>query len=83
MFYNMDIYTRNIYLITYIESHIRIYNYMLCVSFGELPAEFYAISKEEIKREQQARTDAAERLGMLRTKAMRERDEMRELRKYR
>ncbi|XP_067938283.1 UBX domain-containing protein 6-like isoform X2 [Watersipora subatra] len=51
--------------------------------FGELPTEFYAISKEEIKREQQAREEAVQKLGMLRTKAMRERDELRELRKYR
>lgn len=52
-------------------------------SFGEIPTEFYNITKEELKREQQARQDAVEKLGMLRTKAMRERDEIRELRKYR
>ncbi|KAF6029257.1 UBXN6 [Bugula neritina] len=51
--------------------------------FGELPDEFYAVSKEEIKREQQAKRDAVEKLGMLRTKAMRERDELKELRRYR
>ncbi|CAH1784208.1 unnamed protein product [Owenia fusiformis] len=49
----------------------------------EVPPDFYAVSQEEIKREQQARTEAVEKLGMLRTKAMRERDEQRELRKYR
>ncbi|ESO99286.1 hypothetical protein LOTGIDRAFT_158366 [Lottia gigantea] len=48
-----------------------------------IPDEFYAISPEEIKKEQQCRTEAVEKLGMLRTKAMRERDEQRELRKYR
>lgn len=52
-------------------------------SFGELPSEFYAISKDELRREQQARQEAVEKLGMLRTKAMRERDELRELRRYR
>ena len=62
--------------------------YLLIISdivarFGDLPSEFYAISKEEIKREQQAKQEAVEKLGMLRTKAMRERDELRELRKYR
>lgn len=41
------------------------------------------MSKEEMKREQQAKTDAVEKLGMLRTKAMKERDEIRELRRYR
>ena len=51
--------------------------------FGDLPSEFYAISKEEIKKEQQAKQESAEKLGMIRTKAMRERDELRELRKYR
>ena len=49
----------------------------------EVPDEFYAISPEELKREQQRRQEAVERLGMLRTKEMREREQMRELRKYR
>jgi len=48
-----------------------------------VPDEFYAISKEELKREAELRKEAVEKLGMLRTKAMRERDEQRELRKYR
>lgn len=48
-----------------------------------VPDEFYAISKEELKKEQQLRQEAVEKLGMLRTKAMRDRDEQRELRKYR
>ena len=49
----------------------------------ELPSEFYNITPEEMKKEQQRRADAAEKLGMLRTKEMREREQMRELRKYR
>ncbi|KAK3102614.1 hypothetical protein FSP39_012651 [Pinctada imbricata] len=53
------------------------------VSKFDIPAEFYNISPEELKREQQRRQEATEKLGMLRTKAMRERDEQRELRKYR
>lgn len=48
----------------------------------ELPANFFNISPEEIKREQQLRTEAVERSQMLRTKAMRERDEKQRLRKY-
>lgn len=48
-----------------------------------IPNEFYTISPEELKKEQQQRQEAVEKLGMLRTKAMRERDEKRELRKYR
>ena len=49
----------------------------------EVPNEFYNITPEELKKEQQRRADAAEKLGMLRTKEMREREQMRELRKYR
>uniref|UniRef100_A0A1E1W611 UBX domain-containing protein n=1 Tax=Pectinophora gossypiella TaxID=13191 RepID=A0A1E1W611_PECGO len=48
----------------------------------QLPPSFYALSPEEIKREQQLRIEAAERSQMLRTKAMREKDELREMRKY-
>ncbi|KAL0860532.1 hypothetical protein ABMA27_009904 [Loxostege sticticalis] len=48
----------------------------------QLPASFYALTPEEIKREHQLRTEAIERSQMLRTKAMREKDEMREMRKY-
>lgn len=48
-----------------------------------IPNEFYTIAPEDLKKEQQQRQEAVEKLGMLRTKAMRERDEKRELRKYR
>ncbi|XP_026481528.1 UBX domain-containing protein 6 [Ctenocephalides felis] len=48
----------------------------------ELPPAFYAITSEELKREQQQRTESIEKAQMLRTKAMREKDEMRELRRY-
>ncbi|XP_068624208.1 UBX domain-containing protein 6 [Battus philenor] len=47
-----------------------------------LPPSFYALSSEELKREQQLRTEAIEKSQMLRTKAMREKDELREMRKY-
>lgn len=48
-----------------------------------LPPDFFAVSAEEVKREQQARSDAVERESMLRTKAMREKEEIRERKKYR
>lgn len=48
-----------------------------------IPTEFYTISPHELKKEQQRKQEAVETLGMLRTKAMRERDERRELLKYR
>uniref|UniRef100_A0A0B7ADQ2 UBX domain-containing protein n=1 Tax=Arion vulgaris TaxID=1028688 RepID=A0A0B7ADQ2_9EUPU len=49
----------------------------------DIPDDFYNINPTELKKEQQRREEAAEKLGMLRTKAMREKDEQRELRKYR
>ncbi|XP_022115541.2 UBX domain-containing protein 6 [Pieris rapae] len=48
----------------------------------QLPPSFYALSMEEIKREQKLRAEAIEKSQMLRTKAMREKDELREMRKY-
>ncbi|XP_067001266.2 UBX domain-containing protein 6 [Anabrus simplex] len=50
---------------------------------NELPAVFFSISPEELKREQQLRTEAVEKGMMLRTKAMREKEEQREMRRYR
>ncbi|KAG7208751.1 hypothetical protein KM043_014947 [Ampulex compressa] len=49
---------------------------------NQLPSTFFTMTPEEIKREQQIRAEAVERNQMLRTKAMREKDEQRELRKY-
>ena len=49
----------------------------------ELPSDFFWLTAEELKREQQLKTEAAERNLMLRTKAMRERDEQAQQRKYR
>jgi UBX domain-containing protein 6 len=43
----------------------------------ELPNSFYNMSLEEIKREQKLKSEAIERESILRTKAMRERDEVR------
>lgn len=48
----------------------------------ELPPEFYNLTAEELKKEQQQRTELVERNAMLRTKAMREKEEQRERRKY-
>ncbi|XP_069142656.1 UBX domain-containing protein 6-like [Argopecten irradians] len=62
---------------------LKLYHPSQQASKFDIPNEFYNISPEEIKKEQQRKQEAVEKLGMLRTKAMRERDEMRELRKYR
>ncbi|NXY77279.1 UBXN6 protein, partial [Glareola pratincola] len=48
----------------------------------ELPDDFYNLTAEEIKREQRLRTEAVEKASMLRTRAMREKEEQREMRKY-
>nr|XP_055227291.1 UBX domain-containing protein 6 isoform X3 [Gorilla gorilla gorilla] len=48
----------------------------------ELPGDFFNLTAEEIKREQRLRSEAVERLSVLRTKAMREKEEQRGLRKY-
>ncbi|CAB1324381.1 unnamed protein product [Coregonus sp. 'balchen'] len=48
----------------------------------ELPPEFYNLTAEELKREQQQKSEAVDKNAMLRTKAMREREEQRERRKY-
>ena len=48
-----------------------------------LPPDFFSLSIDEIRKEQQLKSEALEREGMLRTKAMREREHEREKRKYR
>ncbi|XP_038626626.1 UBX domain-containing protein 6 isoform X1 [Tachyglossus aculeatus] len=48
----------------------------------DLPEDFYHLTAAELKREQQLRTEALERLAVLRTKAMREKEEQREMKKY-
>ena len=49
----------------------------------ELPSDFFWLTAEEIKREQQLKTELAEKGLMLRTRAMREREEKAASRKYR
>ena len=48
----------------------------------ELPPDFFNITKEELKAEQDSKRDQIERESMLRTKAMREKEEARARRKY-
>lgn len=52
-------------------------------SHMDLPLEFFNLTLEELKRERQERTTAVERSQMLMTKVMRERLEIKEIRKYR
>uniref|UniRef100_A0A8C7Z1N9 UBX domain-containing protein 6 n=1 Tax=Oryzias sinensis TaxID=183150 RepID=A0A8C7Z1N9_9TELE len=48
----------------------------------ELPPEFYNLTAEELRKEQQQRSELLEKNAMLRTKAMREKEEQRERKKY-
>ncbi|XP_007949242.1 UBX domain-containing protein 6 [Orycteropus afer afer] len=48
----------------------------------DLPKDFFTLTAEEIRREQRLRADTVERLSVLRTKAMRDKEEQREMRKY-
>lgn len=48
----------------------------------ELPQDFYSLTPEELKKERQSRSEMAEKQLQLRTKAMKEKDELREIRKY-
>lgn len=50
---------------------------------NELPPVFFTMSPEEIKREQQLRAEVVAKSELLRTKAMREKEELREMKKYR
>lgn len=43
-------------------------------SIGSLPADFFSLTTEEVKREQQGRAEVLERENMLRTKAMRDKE---------
>uniref|UniRef100_A0A1L8DTQ1 Putative ubiquitin regulatory protein n=1 Tax=Nyssomyia neivai TaxID=330878 RepID=A0A1L8DTQ1_9DIPT len=50
---------------------------------NELPQDFFRMSIEELKREQQLKTEAMESSLVLKTKAMREREELRIVNRYR
>lgn len=65
-----------------LERQRRVFRPSPLASRFELPADFFNLTAEEVKREQRLRADAVERLSVLRTKAMREKEEQRELRKY-
>ncbi|XP_006896449.1 PREDICTED: UBX domain-containing protein 6 [Elephantulus edwardii] len=60
----------------------RIFQPSALASHFDLPADFFTLTSEELRREQKLRSEAVERLSVLRTKAMREKEEQREMRKY-
>ncbi|KAK2087080.1 UBX domain-containing protein 6 [Saguinus oedipus] len=65
-----------------LDRQCRIFQPSPLASQFDLPGDFFNLTAEEIKREQRLRSDAVERLSVLRTKAMREKEEQRGLRKY-
>jgi UBX domain-containing protein 6 len=70
-------------IVPILDSDARVFYPTSKITSFHVPDEFFAISPAELKREQQLRQEATEKFGMVRTKAMRERDEQRELRTYR
>lgn len=65
-----------------LDRQLRVFRPSPLASHFDLPGDFFSLTAEELKREQRLRADAVERLSVLRTKAMREKEEQRELRKY-
>ncbi|GAB1301214.1 UBX domain-containing protein 6 [Apodemus speciosus] len=65
-----------------LDRQLRVFRPSALASHFELPSDFFSLTAEEVKREQRLRTEVVERLSSLRTKAMREKEEQRELRKY-
>jgi len=73
-------------IIPYLDRDLKIYRVSSktstdCRKF-DLSDEFYNVGVEEMRKEHRLKMEAVEQQGMLRTKAMRERDEQLELRRY-
>ncbi|NXU85148.1 UBXN6 protein, partial [Xiphorhynchus elegans] len=65
-----------------LDRQLRLFQPSAQAAHFELPDDFYNLSADEIRREQRLRTEAVEKASMLRTRAMREKEEQREMRKY-
>ncbi|KAM3852460.1 UBX domain-containing protein 6 [Vipera latastei] len=65
-----------------LDRQLRVFKPSPQASRFELPNDFFNLTAEELRREQRMRTEAVEKASMLRTKAMREKEEQRELRRY-
>ncbi|KAM4658586.1 UBX domain-containing protein 6 [Amazona ochrocephala] len=65
-----------------LDRQLRVFKPSPAAAHFELPPDFYSLTAEELRREQRLRTEAVEKASMLRTKAMREKEEQREMRKY-
>ncbi|XP_033625124.1 UBX domain-containing protein 6-like [Asterias rubens] len=62
---------------------VKVYQASTHATRFQLPQDFYRITSEEVKREQQHRTEEIERNSQLRTKATREAEIQKNLRRYR
>ncbi|KAK9878483.1 hypothetical protein WA026_022379 [Henosepilachna vigintioctopunctata] len=65
-----------------LDRNVQVLNAGEAIKRIELPSDFYALTADEIKKEQQAKSEAMDKQMQLRTKAMREKDEIREIKKY-
>ncbi|XP_033105833.1 UBX domain-containing protein 6-like [Anneissia japonica] len=66
-----------------LDRDIKVFHPHNCVMRFNLPPEFYNLSTQEVEREQQLRAEEVEKNSILRTKAMREADLQKQLRRYR
>ncbi|CAG9839959.1 unnamed protein product [Diabrotica balteata] len=65
-----------------IDRNIQVLSPAQAAERNELPQDFFAMTAEELKKERQQRSEQLEKQLQLRTKAMREKDEIREIKKY-
>ncbi|XP_048351809.1 UBX domain-containing protein 6 [Sphaerodactylus townsendi] len=65
-----------------LDRQLRVFKPSPRASHFELPSDFFNLSTEELIRERRLRAEAVEKSSMLRTKAMREKEEQREMKKY-
>nr|XP_056701018.1 UBX domain-containing protein 6 [Euleptes europaea] len=65
-----------------LDRQLRVFKPSPRASHFELPSDFFNLTPEELMRERRLRAEAVEKASMLRTKAMREKEGQREMKKY-
>ncbi|KAL8177568.1 UNVERIFIED_CONTAM: UBX domain-containing protein 6, partial [Gekko kuhli] len=65
-----------------LDRQLRVFKPSPRASHFELPSDFFSLTAEELMRERRLRAEAVEKASMLRTKAMREKEGQREMKKY-
>lgn len=66
-----------------LDRNMKVLSFQTAPPTVNLPADFYNLTVDELKREQQLRKEVVQKHATFRTKAMREQDDLRELRMYR